>query len=440
MFFSFTGIFNFFLFRNIKYLHEVVGDGSKSLYLLIFSFMGYLFLFFINLVSQKKIYVKKLYMAIICFFVYFIINTILNTNKIRSYTIGTDGGLILFYSIGVLMGVTFHRCINSINKSKRLYITLFSISILYLIIHTILLLDTFIFLLSHLRMDKFIVEELLGRYQRPGKFIVISTILTSYILISVLLSGYEYNLRQKKIVDYLVFIIGIIDMIVTLILTQLIGSNNGTVGILGLFLLNIFIIRFTSTKSTKILLSNKLYTKRSILSKKMFKKTIQISLSIITFIIIVGIIIINHYNIDLSIIRFSSIFTSAHGGSVDSRIDILKSGVLIDHLSYSYFIPFFGNMNIHELTNTAYVHSFIISMFTHLGLIGVLIFAVIFFYCINNINRISSVNIYNNGIKIYTVLLFLGFLLIATVGNFFAWTVIWFILGLVFPIRLKKSF
>jgi len=127
--------------------------------------------------------------------------------------------------------------------------------------------------------------------------------------------------------------------------------------------------------------------------------------------------------------------------SVDSRLELWSNFVI--HLDYSLLL---GNMGVDTYTtgSGSYVHSLVGSLLTHLGLIGfILFFTYLYFAIKEKLYSSYSEGEYgryvDNGISVYSLIVFIAMLLIASVGVFFTWVPIWFLMGMFFPVFNLKQ-
>ena len=87
----------------------------------------------------------------------------------------------------------------------------------------------------------------------------------------------------------------------------------------------------------------------------------------------------------------------------------------------------------------SYVHSFFLSMLTHTGILGTFIFMLFIISAVREYFYANRIILYDSGIAVYGILLFLGILAIAVVGAFITWIPIWFLIGFLFkPVKIIK--
>ena len=203
-----------------------------------------------------------------------------------------------------------------------------------------------------------------------------------------------------------------------MLLSQMIGSNNTLVNLGGLlFATTIFYIFINFTKAENLLSRIKLNVKKiffSKLSSKLFG-SIFISLFIV-FVLLVG--LINFFDIDLDQFRIFG-FGSGDVSSVSSRLALWDNFLI--HFDYN---PIFGNMAVDALTTGegTYVHSFIATLLTHLGIVGFILFFIYLFVAIKEkLNNQRDIYV-NNLFALYSLIVFAGIFAIASFGTFITYS------------------
>ena len=139
--------------------------------------------------------------------------------------------------------------------------------------------------------------------------------------------------------------------------------------------------------------------------------------------------LINSFGLELDSFRVLG-FGSGESSSINSRIDIFKNNFLIQ-LNYN---PLFGNTMVDTLTTGegSYVHS-LLSLLTHLGIVGFLIFTSLVFFIYKELG--SSENhtdvLYGNRkFALYRFLMLSLILFFALISSSYIWMPIWFSIGL----------
>ena len=122
--------------------------------------------------------------------------------------------------------------------------------------------------------------------------------------------------------------------------------------------------------------------------------------------------------------------------SVDSRLSLW--GNFAVQFSYN---PLFGDIAVDRLTTGSgtYVHSVIMSLLTHLGIIGFILFFLYLFKSFKSILDYGGNVYFNNMYALYCITVFVGMFLIASLSTFFTWSPIWLLMGLIFPPIVFKN-
>lgn len=433
IFFMMIGSLLIYLFTNIK----LIDEGSTALTILAFLVLLGGFLIVLEIVLKQNIYIKKSFLFLILFFTYFIVNVTLNRpNDLKALLLATSGGIILFYILGSLVSINLLYIKEKIlNSNQFLNIFNFFYTVLT-IIFLVLFLDTFITLMANVRTDLFLLAEFDEMYQRPGAFLVISFFIYSFMTAFFLfVNKYAKKSKISVLMTFVLFGFYCLLTIGGMLLSQMIGSNNTLVNLAGLlFATTIFYIFINFTKAENLLSHIKLNVKKiffSKLSSKLFG-SIFISLFIV-FVLLVG--LINFFDIDLDQFRIFG-FGSGDVSSVSSRLALWDNFLI--HFDYN---PIFGNMAVDALTTGegTYVHSFIATLLTHLGIVGFIFFFIYLFVAIKEKLK-SSNNLYvNNLFALYSLIVFAGIFAIASFGTFITWIPLWFLLGLIFPPIIFKN-
>jgi len=425
-------LFNDYLYVNITTLGN---DSLGRIFIVTLSLLIGLIIW--RIIISKNIYVRKSLIVLIFFFLYLISKICIDIgdlDKLKGYTIGSRGGIILFYLIGMLINITIDKVNTLTEYSGRRFLLSVVLSGMYIFSNGYFIFMAFSELSENLRKTVFLISEP-GVYQGPGNFLTISSLLLSFIYIRLLLNAHKHNYLYK----FLFFVYGcaiIVILLSSMLLAQMIGSNNAficTGFLLGInFIFSIFLL-FSKVKD---ILESRFINLKNIVSGVIFRKLVISVLIGITGTVIFLIFAVNLLDIDINKLRITG-YGSGEVSSISSR-EVLLSNFSV-HLFYSPITPFVGNMQVDALTTGAgtYVHSFLVSILTHLGIMGIILILLFMFFAIKELFDKNS-GIYKNGMKIYKILLFLFFLLIATAATFFTWIPIWFLFGLFFiPISLN---
>lgn len=140
--------------------------------------------------------------------------------------------------------------------------------------------------------------------------------------------------------------------------------------------------------------------------------------------------------VELSIIDFQQLRITGketYIPSLNVRMDILKS-VFIMHLNNA---PLFGDMFVHEIVNTRYIHS-LLRILPSIGITGALFFFFIIFLLYRDIRLCSKMTFrVSSNYQIFRLIMVTYILLGALLMAGFSWIPLWFIIGL-FSISIFK--
>jgi len=420
-------IFITYTMNNVK----IMGKGSASIELLFILFISLFLNIAINFKKIGKVSIQKSFYVIVLFFLYLIINIVIdtqNTSILSSYTISTSGGIILFYVLGVYL-IYLINILEYQLKFNIKFLKYFIFMFIFLLIYNLYMVsDIFLYLVGDIRDDIFMIHDDTN-YQRPANFLTINYIFLSILYLKILVyvkyfNKYKYRFITINLLLYLNFIVAIL-------LSQMIGSNNGFVSLSGILFLNILILFI---KNHKIFFSNfRIKFSNILFGEKAFKIWISI-LKTTTILSVLLYVLIILLDIDLNLFRIFG-FGNSEITSITSRIAILSH--FVDQFNVS---PIFGNMLSPEISGSSkgeFMHSFILSILTHLGLFGMIIIILYLYLSIKQLCN-YNLNLYINNIEtVYFILLFIGLFAIALLGTFFIWIPIWFLFGIIFKIQKR---
>ncbi len=430
-FFLFS-LFSLYLFNNIK----IMGGGSVSLEILALVLLMGMISLLLQVFNSKSVFLRKSFFLCLLFSFHYIFRIIFDIQDIsilKANTVATTGGVFLFYLLGVILIQPIYKATKLSIDDRNLFKVLLIIFICYLTIHSIIVVDTYQYLISDVREDLFLLVEA-ESYQRPGTFLAIDTILFSIIVLNVLLLSYQN--KQYLLLTNIASLIFYANSLMVILLSQLIGSNITLVLIVGIVFLFFILQILLFFPKAKIFLNSEPINLKSIFIGKFAKKLLTCIFISLFCLVTIFLIVINIFNIDLDQYRIFG-FGSSNLSSISSRIELWKNFLVQFGVS-----PILGNMNVDCLTTGkgTYVHSFIGSLLTHLGLIGFSLFVLYIIFATYELFRTTEVNIVINGLRIYFILLFFGLFLIASMGVFITWIPIWFLIGLIFnPISLYEN-
>ncbi len=422
-------LFDFYLKENII---ETGGEGGVALpFLLVVIILGAVLSVW-RAFTSPVLHIKHSTFFLVLFGAYLVFRLGVDTGsvgEIKAYVLGTTGGTLLFYTLGMMMAITIGQIFDYGAQSKS-YRTFLALGfILYMAVSFGSLLTLFFELYARLRSDIYLISDINGNYQRSGDFLVIVFLVLSTLYAHVIALNQGLSSKMYKFLSPVFFVTYLGYGFLSMAIAQMIGSNKAAVVIVGLILTLVimcFLIFFRRVK--RYLACQQLSISRvvwGVVGRRIF------------FIVMVGgaflIIMAIALEIDLSSTRIGG-FGDGEISSITSRVNLL-----INFISQFAYSPIFGNMTVDALTTGpgSYVHSFLISTLTHLGIVG---FILIVSYLIlayrerfkfkqYNSNRPEQCLV-NNILNLYSMMAFSVILLIGIVGTFFTWATIWFAMGL----------
>jgi len=212
--------FSVYIFQNIKYFGPGVGLSILVLYFFLFV-VSSVVNFSENLLRIGRI--KYSLLITILFLTYTSLRYFADSgfNNLAEFTVGTHTGLVLAFFIGlslsILVAQLFRYCSsgNNVNLLAKKLLAIFFMLTLYLSV------DAFLYLYSSVSDRIFLTSSLATDYQRPGNFILMSSILNIVLVSMLIIKG------VGKSFSYFLYI----QLMVNIVLSQLFGSNNATASI-----------------------------------------------------------------------------------------------------------------------------------------------------------------------------------------------------------------
>ena len=339
----------------------------------------------------------------------------------KAITIGTSGGIVFALIIGFMYSFILSELFLLIYSSKKLYNLSILLFISLLIFSTYLIVDALLYNMSHLRTDVFLIKGDVDNYQRPGAFMLIYciTLVSLAMIHSIVSNKFRFS---TFLISFFISSIGFLMMLYS----QLIGTNSGLVTIFSVLVV-MYIVKLTYLNKNNF---NAKLTIKNIIFGKIGRLYLVYSIVLLVITSIILSFIMYSYDIDISSFR---IFGFGNEGftSVNSRIEIFKNN-FIEQWSYN---PLFGNTIIEKLTTGegSYVHS-LLSLLTHLGIIGFCLFIVviiaIYSEIVKTINNTSDIY-QNRQYGLYRILVLTTILFFAIISAFYSWMPLWFTIGFV---------
>ena len=414
---------------------NIIGVGKSGLALpLLAAFLVISFSTFFLQALKGYIFIRLHLYFFLLFVLWVALRVIIDLSDIeylKQIIIGTTGGILLFFTIG-----TFSKqALEVITKSKG---SLFSIKILLLIFLIIGFLIFFNFQSRLLdRTDIFYIEGVEGEYQRPGNFLIMLFMMVSFIYVS-----FSSNENTKKKVS-LIFWLTVYSssFIITLVSSQMIGSNAATANLIAVYLITIVLSFLGFSKDIR---QNFFFGKISLsVSKKLLKKIIKYSFVIIFFILFIVTVIVQSNKLDLQKTRIFG-YGEGENTSVNTRFEIIRD-TGADQMSYA---PILGNLNVAQLTTGEAgktLHNFIPNIIAELGLVGLSIVLSLFFLLFsrliktirNTVNAQIGFQSFITNLWIFFILVFI--FLYANISVDKSWSVMWFYVGFAVNVIYVKS-
>lgn len=410
-----------YLFLICLFVSSNIKEPGGGYTFLIFAIISFSVLAAINISTFTKVRMSLIILLI--FILYLTFNYAFDTldiSKIKAVTVGTTGGVVFAILLGIMSTFSIVNIFDANNSRTMHQFVIVPLAILYSVFTLLISLDVLQFYLATIRTDLFLIEGGKGLYQRPAALMLIQFMILTSLSASVLIKGYKATLLHISIV-----LILCVNAVAYMALSQLIGSNSGLASIAGfliMFLSFIFIVLSKQAKKNKmsIRLKNILF---GWIGKKIL---IGITLALLTTGVFLAYFL---FALGLKTTDFRIFgFSSGSNSSMDSRLDILQKNY-IEQASYN---PIFGNTQVDVLTTGEgnYAHS-LISIFSHLGLIGTCIFTLLLLFLYREITK----NYVNNSLydtpkfRLFR-LLSLGLLLLyALLTAFMTWMPLWFAIG-----------
>jgi hypothetical protein len=424
-----------------------IGEGSAALNVLaIFgatSILSFLFL----LISKKAKLVKlsNSNLALVVFFNYLIFRIIFDygdSEKIFEYTIGTTGGIVFFYILGIVSSELIRQFFIQSTRSARTLRFFRNLVIFFLLFNIILFALVCYHLMPRMEVDKFLIQDPDGAYQRPGNFIIINSLMLMSISEKYFLAREINPSIFKKNNIALMALLLTTNTFLAISLSQLIGSNHAAVSVFALWVSFCSLSMLIKNREVMSLLRSR--TLR-IFSKSFRFIIISIAINSIVCVILTIILIFSiafFFDVDLMMTRLGG-YGTGDNQSVGPRLELLMNNFLF-HLDYA---PFFGSLKVDCFTTGcgSYVHSFFLSAVTHTGIIGASFLLIYFFLSFREIFSNKDIQPLDktfsaNFSSLFTLLMFSTVFLISNGGVFFTSAAMWFAIGFfVKPVLIGKN-
>ena len=414
-----------FYFTNIFDIGDVEGVG----YLFLF-FAGIVVLWLLTPTNFKMIVVNKSIIATVGFLFYISLRFVLDQNSFSNqegghslfaFMFSTSSGVFFGYILGIVLAYLFLSIVQNAYQFPCSKIYFNKAVLVYFVLVTIFI----VVLFDHHYANKvswFSINEIAVDYQRPGILLFLLAIQNATLLIVVKLLSPNKKNRLIQILFY-------ISTLVMIILGQLVGSNFFFLA--GIVLLFVVFWYLSLTNSSAKHLIKKEIRLSSLFTGWMGSEIYKIIGVIFLVSILLFVVSVELSIIDLQQLRITG--KETYIPSLNVRMDILKN-VFILHLNYA---PLFGDMFVHEIVNTRYVHS-LIRILPSIGITGALFFFFIIFLVYRDIKVCSKMTYrVSFNYQVFRLVMVAYILLGAMLMAGYSWIPLWFIIGL-FSISIFK--
>lgn len=340
---------------------------------------------------------------------------------LKQITVATTGGMLLFFFVGAFVRLSLERITEPGSKlifAKLALFIFFMISMVIFSSYQGRLLD---------RDDIFYIEGVDGNYQRPGNFLIMLFIMTSFVYLTIVTS-----IQGKKKTSLAFWLLTYsVGLFFALISSQMIGSNAATANLIAVYLMTVVIsfLAFNNKLRNAFLAGNLAIPN----SKKILKFMIKFSSVAIVSALVFSAMVLELSGFDLNKTNLLG-FGSGEITSVSSRLDILLETGL-DQMSYA---PFLGNANVAYLTtgnSGKTLHSFLPNVMAELGVVGLSLVVLLFAFVLRDLYkklklaRVNQVGFQSVVINIWFLFLLIFLFLYSNIAVGVYWAVMWFFIG-----------
>jgi hypothetical protein len=384
--------------------------------------------------ALRGIVLRPSAVALLPFLIYFLVKLLIDlpdSARMRSYSIGTDGGVVFALLLGTMLGVLLAR------QSERRFCSDGAL-LAFLLACVVLAADTFRGHLGAIRTDIFLIVDDVN-YQRPGNFVILTAIFASMQL------ALCWDARQQEgrgaswasragLAAYVALIA------LLLATTQLIGSNAS-------FVVTAYIAVGTLMWCARPRERGFASIVRSLRELDPFRllwralpRFVLIGAVVAAAAFFAVVVFFAYTGLEARQFRIFGFGEREILFSLTDRFEILRSNFVVQ-FAHS---PMLGDLRADELTTGpgSYSHS-LISMFSHLGIVGVVLFAGYLTAVIREVRRPdpTALPFYNSaGLALHKLVIMAGVLGFACLGTFFTWLPLWWCLGFLYgPVAIRQS-
>jgi hypothetical protein len=349
-------------------------------------------------------------------------------NVLVQSLIGSTGGILLFLVYGVLANEfvsTEAESIESALHSRRAQHLCFMMFGCELVV----IFMVFRQLASDIALERFALDTARDDYQKISDYLIIAYLLISNAFIVVSSTAVRAELGRQRAKHVVLLLMYVCIGLSVMLLSQLFGSNGG----LG-FTALVLIVTVYSSETRMRLLKSPFVDPKSGLRRILLKSSpLKEPRFWVIAVILAGLaaqvfqLATNEGVRALRITNFGA-ESSAIPRSIESRIEVLQ--YYPDQLA---FAPLLGSLRVDQLTagDGRYAHSLLLSLQSHLGLVGLVLFAI---YLREVLKKpwhaklgVLNANMYS--LEMYRrAMLILG-IMYACFATFFTWAPLWYLFG-----------
>lgn len=435
LFILFFSVYAFSVILSVAYV--LPGNISILLFAFLFAFLSAIYR--LKLYYRRVIVVNAGFFIFIILIFYIIFSLICVEDFSRfNYPIG----MLYFFTLGILLSFSSNDLVSYINISSSGAQFYNRILILLLLIFSFLSAYVFFQILGVTgTVFRLYSADIIGSYQNSGYYASILFLIINYMMLNyvILIAN-----KVKRYHAYSVSILYTLTFFFLLLTSILMGSNYAVVSLITMLLIFLFVYRLSVTK--RDYLSQNKYTFKRFYSIDIIGNLFWYFFKI--FIPTALIVTLIYFNLGAELSSGAldgvRIFDTSEEGAINSlmsRIEILKN--FETQFSVS---PFFGNMYADNLTTgsgTA-AHSLVLSLLTHTGVIGFLLFCVFFISIFSSMMKLNfDSEIHTNLVKLFAFYNIIFVFVFSNISNVFYAPIIWFtfgFLGFFIKVRNPRSF
>lgn len=346
-----------------------------------------------QVISQSILNCDKL--VILIFLFYYVTSIFFYTDKALSYHFSNIMVVVLpGFMLGVISNVSyiklfpFQKLVSILNSNlyaKRLYLFAGLLSLFFITY------QAYLFYVNKLGLAFALVTVNNEYYQDFGDYFIIF-----YCGWLAIRENYRNSLTENKRSYFLFSILMVLELTIAILFLQLIGSNKAPLTIL---LIGIGYLIFSFPSSLRLQLR-------------------QFSTFLFLFIFL---FLIYNYYIDPELLNSLRFFGEANSSGLVNNSSVT---IRLDQIIETSYDQMNRNWIFGDLTIDDYIHSSLISIQTHLGLIGSLLFWIFIF--------MQSYFIYFRGNDRISKAITAPVVLVSIISSVFWWIPLWFVIGLIY--------